>query len=85
VRRLLSRNKSTYRAATTSPTPMPTPTYVHQPPLETQDIGEGEISSVADAVGGQSEPEDLQEGAYTEQAVSPESDTNLVPGSWRMV
>jgi len=36
--------------------------------------------SVADAVGDQGEPEALQEVGMHEQAVSPESDTNLVPG-----
>ena len=35
--------------------------------------------SVADAVGNQGEPEDLQEVGIHKQAVSPKSDTNLVP------
>ena len=53
---------------------------MRQPPLETRDIGEAEISSIADAVGGQSESEALQEGSVQEQAISPECGTSLVPG-----
>ena len=59
------------------PRPRPLP-RTHQPPLETRDIGEAEISSIADAVGGQSEPEVLQEGPGS---VQQEAGTSLVlPG-----
>lgn len=43
---------------TEQPHPHPRP-YIRQPPLETGDVGEAEISSVADAVGDQGEPEAL--------------------------
>jgi hypothetical protein len=48
------------------PRPRPLPRR-HQPPFETRDIGEAEISSIADAVGGQSEPEVLREGSVQER------------------
>ena len=59
--------------------PQPRP-HMHQPPLETRDIGEAENSSIADAVGYQSEPKVLQEGSVQEQAISHEYGTSLVPG-----
>ena len=60
------------------PRPCPCPHICQQPP-ETGDVGEAEISSIADAVGNQGGLEAMGEADAPEQVVHPEADTNEVP------
>ena len=55
--------------------------HIHQPPPETGDVGEAEISSIADAVGDQDGLEALGEADVHEQIIHPEADTNVVLGN----
>ena len=64
------------------PCPCPCP-CIHQPPPETGDVREAEISSVADAVGDQGGLEALEEADVHEQIIRPEDDTNVVLGNMK--